>query len=146
MFFLRINKSDIIMEAIISKATLSITTQTAKGNPFYGNITSKKTFVDEYVMDKFKGVSHPNSGLEVGFQFGKSTYIIQANKYAFTDQKDGIYSLLISSNEYVFELSIETDEEENILAKDVNVSIYDNDDIDECITECVKIDNIKILK
>ena len=53
--------------SIIAKTTLVITTPTAKDNPFYGNTISRKTITDEYIMDKFEGVTCPNNGVEVGF-------------------------------------------------------------------------------
>ena len=53
---------------IIAKTTLVITTPTAKDNPFYGNTISRKTITDEYIMNKFEGVTCPNKGVEVGFK------------------------------------------------------------------------------
>ena len=109
----------------LSKASLRITT-TSKGNKFYGDTTSIDTISNEYIMDKFDGINHPNNGIEVSFQYCGSTFELKANKYAFNDCSDGMYNVLIGNNEHLFELNIRTDENNNIDCDlGLSVDIYD---------------------
>ena len=114
----------------LSKASLRITT-TSKGNMFYGDTTSIDTISNEYIMDKFDGINHPNNGIEVSFQYRGSTFELKANKYAFNDLSDGMYNVLIGNNEHLFELNIRTDENNNIDCDlGLSVDIYDAMDED----------------
>lgn len=114
----------------LSKASLRIT-RTSKGNMFYGDTTSIDTISNEYIMDKFEGVNHPNNGIEVSFKYCGSTFELKANKYAFNDCSDGRYNVLIGNNEHLFELNIRTDENNNIDCDlGLSVGIYDAMDED----------------
>ena len=134
--------------SIISKTTLVITMPTAKDNPFYGNTISRKTITDEYIMDKFEGVTCPNKGIEAGFKYGNSTFILKANRYAFADHDNGNYEVLISNNDYLFELDIHTDEDGNINFNDdtFTINIYDAMEMDGDMIDCVGVDYIKPLE
>ena len=134
--------------SIIAKTTLVITAPTAKGNPFYGNTISRKTITDEYIMDKFEGVTCPNKDIEVGFKYGNSTFILKANRYAFADHDNGNYEVLISNNDYLFELDIHTDEDGNINFDDdtFTINIYDAMEMDGDMIDCVGVDYIKPLE
>lgn len=134
--------------SIISKTTLVITMPTAKDNPFYGNTISRKTITDEYIMDKFEGVTCPNKDIEVGFKYGNSTFILKANRYAFADHDNGNYEVLISNNDYLFELDIHTDEDGNINFDDdtFTINIYDAMEMDGDMIDCVGVDYIKPLE
>ena len=134
--------------SIIAKTTLVITTPTAKDNPFYGNTISRKTITDEYIMNKFEGVTCPNKGVEVGFKYGNSTFILKANRYAFADHDNGNYEVLISNNDYLFELDIHTDENGNINFDDdtFTINIYDAMETDGDMIDCVGVDYIKPLE
>lgn len=134
--------------SIISKTTLVITMPTAKDNPFYGNTISRKTITDEYIMDKFEGVTCPNKDIEVGFKYGNSTFILKANRYAFADHDNGNYEVLISNNDYLFELDIHTDEDGNINFNDdtFTINIYDAMEMDGDMIDCVGVDYIKPLE
>ena len=130
---------------IIAKTTLVITTPTAKDNKFYGNTISRKTITDEYIMDKFDGVTCPNKGVEVGFKYGNSTFILKANRHAFVDHDNGNYEVLISNNDYLFELDIKADDNGDIdfdNAITITISAKDEDGWEEIIAE-VKADYIK---
>ena len=133
---------------IIAKTTLVITTPTAKDNPFYGNTISRKTITDEYILNKFDGVTCPNNGVEVGFKYGNSTFILKANRYAFADHDNGNYEVLISNNDYLFELDIHTDENGNINFDDdtFTINIYDAMETDGDMIDCVDADYIKPLE
>ena len=134
--------------SIISKTTLGRTMPTAKDNPFYGNTISRKTITDEYIMDKFEGVTCPNKDIEVGFKYGNSTFILKANRYAFADHDNGNYEVLISNNDYLFELDIHTDEDGNINFDDdtFTINIYDAMEMDGDMIDCVGVDYIKPLE
>ena len=134
--------------SIIAKTTLVITTPNAKDNPFYGNTISRKTITDEYIMDKFEGVTCPNIGVEVGFKYGNSTFVLKANRYAFADHDNGNYEVLISNNDYLFELDIHTDEDGNINFDDntFTINIYDAMEMDGNMIDCVGVDYIKPLE
>ena len=133
---------------IIAKTTLAITAPTAKDNPFYGNTISRKTITDEYIMDKFEGVTCPNKGVEVGFKYCNSTFILKANRYAFADHDNGNYEVLISNNDYLFELDIHTDGDGNINFDDdtFTINIYDAMEMDGDMIDCVGVDYIKPLE
>lgn len=114
----------------LSKASLRITTA-SKGNMFYGDTTSIDNISNEYIMDKFDGINHPNNGIEVSFKYRGSTFELKANKYAFNDLSDGMYNVLIGNNEHLFELNIRTDENNNIDCDlGLSVDIYDAMDED----------------
>ena len=134
--------------SIIAKTTLVITAPTAKDNSFYGNTISRKTITDEYIMDKFEGVTCPNKGVEAGFKYGNSTFILKANRYAFVDHDNGNYEVLISNNDYLFELDIHTDEDGNINFDDdtFTINIYDAIEMDGDMIDCVGVDYIKPLE
>ena len=55
--------------SIISRTSLRKTLLWINNNPFYGKVTSVSTITNEYIMDKFDGVYHPNSGIEVKFEY-----------------------------------------------------------------------------
>ena len=134
--------------SIIAKTTLVITTPTANDNPFYGNTISRKTITDEYIMNKFEGVTCPNKGVEAGFKYSNSTFILKANRYAFADHDNGNYEVLISNNDYLFELDIHTDENGNINFDDdtFTINIYDAMETDGDMIDCVDVDYIKPLE
>ena len=99
-------------------------------------------------MDKFEGVTYPNKGVEVGFKYGNSTFILKANRYVFADHDNGNYEVLISNNDYLFELDIHTDENGNINFDDdtFTINIYDAMETDGDMIDCVGVDYIKPLE
>ena len=114
----------------------------ASGSRFH--ISSKHS----ELMDKFKGVTCPNKGVEVGFKYGNSTFILKANRYAFADHDNGNYEVLISNNDYLFELDVHTDENGNINFDDdtFTINIYDAMETDGDMIDCVDVDYIKPLE
>ena len=130
---------------VIGKTALIETIPIAKNNPFYGNITKRNTFTEEYIMEKFQDVACPNQGIEVGFKHGKATYVLQANKYAFIDKSNGIFEILFNNNNLLYELDIKVDAKGDIdfdNAITITISVKDEDELEEIIAE-VKSDYIK---
>ena len=130
---------------VIGKTALIETIPIAKNNPFYGNITKRNKFTEEYIMEKFQDVACPNQGIEVGFKHGKATYVLQANKYAFIDKSNGIFEILFNNNNLLYELDIKVDDKGDIdfdNAVTITISVKDEDELEEIIAE-VKSDYIK---
>lgn len=130
---------------VIGKTALIETIPIAKNNTFYGNITKRNTFTEEYIMEKFQDVACPNQGIEVGFKHGKATYVLQANKYAFIDKSNGIFEILFNNNNLLYELDIKVDDKGDIdfdNAITITISVKDEDELEEIIAE-VKSDYIK---
>lgn len=131
---------------VIGKTTLIETIPITKKNPFYGEYFKRNTFTEEYIMEKFQDVACPNQGIEVGFKHGKSTYVLQANKYAFIDKSNGIFEILFNNNNnLLYELDIKVDDNGDIdfdNAVTITISVKDEDGLGEIIAE-VKADYIK---
>lgn len=130
---------------VIGKTTLIETIPIAKNNPFYGEYFKRNTFTEEYIMEKFQDVACPNQGIEVGFKHGNATYVLQANKYAFIDLSDGIFEILFSKNDVLYDLVVKTDDDNNINFDEpvtITISVKDEDGLVDIIAE-VKADYIK---
>lgn len=130
---------------VIGKTTLIETIPIAKKNPFYGEYFKRNTFTEEYIMEKFQDVACPNQGIEVGFKHGKTTYVLQANKYAFIDKSNGIFEILFNNNNLLYELDIKVDDKGDIdfdNAITITISVKDEDELEEIIAE-VEADYIK---
>lgn len=130
---------------VIGKTTLIETIPIAKNNPFYGEYFKRNTFTEEYIMEKFQDVVCPNQGIEVGFKHGNATYVLQANKYAFIDLSDGIFEILFSKNDVLYDLVVKTDDDNNINFDEpvtITISVKDEDGLVDIIAE-VKADYIK---
>ena len=109
-----LNQLNRIVMSIIAKTILRNEGTIAKDNRYYGNIQQRSTIIEEEILDKFEGVNCPNQGVEVGFKYGKNTFVLQANKYAFSDIGNFYYNTFIRNNNFEFELVIKTDENGNI--------------------------------
>lgn len=130
---------------VIGKTTLIETIPIAKNNPFYGEYFKRNTFTEEYIMEKFQDVACPNRGIEVGFNHGNATYVLQANKYAFIDKSNGIFEILFNNNNLLYELDIKADDKGDIdfdNAVTITISVKDEDGWEEIIAE-VKADYVK---
>lgn len=138
--------------SIISRATLRITKNIAKDSVFYGDLTHINTIIDENVMDKFEA-NCPNTGISVEFDYRykgleryPNKYEIIANKYAFSYFHNGIYRVLMHDGDYMFELSVTTNKDNDIdLDKGVFVDIYDLRYEDTPIDK-IEIDGAKLVK
>lgn len=134
--------------SIISRASLRKTLLETNNNPFYGKVTSVSTITNEYIMDKFDGVNHPNSGIEVKFEYFNNpvNYVISANKYSFDDLGDGIFRVCIDSSRYSFELTVTVNENNDIdFDKGVFVNIYDLEDEDGITLAKITIEDAKLV-
>ena len=134
--------------SIISRTSLRKTLLWTNNNPFYGKVTSVSTITNEYIMDKFDGVNHPNSGIEVKFEYfnNQVNYVISANKYSFDDLGDGIFRLFIDSICYEFELTVTVNENNDIdLDKGVFVNIYKLEDEDSITLAKITIEDAKLV-
>lgn len=130
---------------VTAKTTLIVTVPIAKNNPFYGDFRKRNTFTEEYIMEKFQDVACPNQGIEVGFKHEKSTYVLQANKYAFIDRSNGIFEILFENNNIIYDFVVRADDDGNINFDEpvtISISIKDEDGCEELMAE-VEADYIK---
>ena len=139
--------------SIISRATLRITKNIAKDSVFYGDLTHINTIIDENVMDKFEA-NCPNTGISVEFDYRykgleryPNKYEIIANKYAFSYFHNGIYRVLMHDGDYMFELSVTTNKDNDIdLDNGVFVCIYNIDSHGEYkLIDKIKIEGAKLI-